>query len=80
MRRSLRKIFDYSPAEQRETEAAIRRIARQIHGAKTRRLKQDRTGHMRPPHPAPQRATRASPSTPSASPHEKRPAVNVVRR
>jgi uncharacterized protein len=46
MRHSLRKIFDYSPAEQRETEAAIRRIARQIHGAKTRRLKQDRTGHI----------------------------------
>jgi uncharacterized protein with von Willebrand factor type A (vWA) domain len=50
MRRSLRKIFDYSPAEQRETEAAIRRIARQIHGAKTRRLKQDRTGHISVPH------------------------------
>src|SRR5919112_241148 len=50
MRRSLRKVFDYSPAEQRETEAAIRRIARQIHGAKTRRLKQDRTGHISVPH------------------------------
>jgi len=50
MRRSLRKVFEFSPAEQRETEAAIRRIARQIHGAKTRRLKQDRTGHISVPH------------------------------
>ncbi len=50
MRRSLRKIFEFSPAEQRETEAAIRRIARQIHGAKTRRLRQDRTGHISVPH------------------------------
>ena len=50
MRRSLRKIFEFSPAEQRETEAAIRRIARQIHGAKTRRLKQDRAGHISVPH------------------------------
>lgn len=50
MQRSLRKIFEFSPAEQRETEAAIRRIARQIHGAKTRRLKQDRTGHISVPH------------------------------
>lgn len=50
MRRSLRQIFEFSPAEQRETEAAIRRIARQIHGAKTRRLRQDRTGHISVPH------------------------------
>ncbi|QIN84828.1 VWA domain-containing protein [Rubrobacter tropicus] len=50
MRRSLRKVFEFSPAEQRETEAAIRRMARQIHGAKTRRLKQDRTGHISVPH------------------------------
>ncbi len=50
MRRSLRKVFDFSPAEQRETEAAIRRVARGIHGAKTRRLKQDRTGHISVPH------------------------------
>lgn len=46
MSSSLRKIFNFSPGEQRETEAAIRRIARQIQGAKTRRLKQDRTGHI----------------------------------
>ncbi|HET7479480.1 MAG TPA: VWA domain-containing protein [Rubrobacteraceae bacterium] len=49
-RRSLQKMLDFSPSEQREMEAAIRRIARQIHGAKTRRLKQDRTGHISVPH------------------------------
>lgn len=45
-RRSLRKMLDFSPNEQREMEAAVRRMARQIHGAKTRRLRQDRTGRI----------------------------------
>ncbi|MDN5698121.1 MAG: VWA domain-containing protein, partial [Rubrobacter sp.] len=45
-RRSLRKMLDFSPAEQQEMEAAVRRMARQIHGARTRRLKQDRTGRI----------------------------------
>lgn len=44
--RSLLKLTDFSPAEQREMEGAIRRLARQIHGAKTRRLKKDRTGRI----------------------------------
>ena len=45
-RRSLRKLLNFSAGEQREMEAAIRRIARQIHGAKTRRLRKDRTGRI----------------------------------
>ncbi len=49
-RRSLRKLLDFSATEQREMEAAIRRIARQIHGAHTRRLKQDRIGRISVPH------------------------------
>jgi uncharacterized protein len=49
-RRSLRKMLDFSATEQREMEAAIRRIARQIYGAKTRRLRQDRTGRISVPH------------------------------
>jgi uncharacterized protein with von Willebrand factor type A (vWA) domain len=49
-RRSLRKMLDFSASEQREMEAAIRRIARRIHGAKTRRLRQDRTGRISVPH------------------------------
>jgi uncharacterized protein len=44
--RSLLKLSDFSPGEQREMEGAIRRLARQIHGAKTRRLKRDRTGRI----------------------------------
>lgn len=44
--RSLLKLSDFSPGEQREMEGAIRRLSRQIHGAKTRRLKQDRTGRI----------------------------------
>jgi uncharacterized protein with von Willebrand factor type A (vWA) domain len=43
---ALRKLTEFSPAEQREMEGAVRRLARQIHGAKTRRLKQDRTGRI----------------------------------
>lgn len=44
--RSLLKLTDFSPSEQREMEGAIRRLSRQIHGAKTRRLKKDRTGRI----------------------------------
>ena len=47
---SLMKMLDFSAAEQREMEAAIRRIARRIYGAKTRRLRQDRTGRISVPH------------------------------
>jgi uncharacterized protein with von Willebrand factor type A (vWA) domain len=49
-RRSLRKMLDFSATEQREMEAAIRRIARRIYGAKTRRLRQDRIGRISVPH------------------------------
>ena len=49
-RRSLSKMLDFSASEQREMEAAIRRIARRIHGAKTRRLRQDRIGRISVPH------------------------------
>lgn len=45
-RKSLRKLMNFSATEQRELEAAVRRMARQIHGARTRRLKQDRTGKI----------------------------------
>ncbi len=48
--RSLQKPKDFSPTEERELEGAIRRLARKIHGAKTRRLKQDRTGRISVPH------------------------------
>ena len=44
--RSLRRLLNFSPSEQRDMEAAVRRIARQIHGATTRRMHQDRTGKM----------------------------------
>ena len=49
-RRALRKMLDFSAAEQREMEAAVRRISRRIQGARTRRLKQDRTGRISVPH------------------------------
>ena len=49
-RRALRKMLTFSAVEQREMEAAVRRIARNIQGAKTRRLKQDRTGRISVPH------------------------------
>jgi hypothetical protein len=39
-------MLDFSASEQREMEAAIRRISRRIQGAKTRRLKEDRTGRI----------------------------------
>ncbi len=45
-RRSLRKMLVFSATEQREMEAAIRRIARRIYGAKTRRLRRDRIGRI----------------------------------
>jgi uncharacterized protein len=48
--RALRKMLDFSASEQREMEAAIRRISRRIQGAKTRRLKEDRTGRISVPH------------------------------
>ncbi len=48
--RSLMKMLDFSATEQREMEAAIRRVARRIHGAKTRRLRQDRIGRISVPH------------------------------
>lgn len=49
-RRALRKMLTFSAGEQREMETAVRRIARNIQGAKTRRLKQDRTGRISVPH------------------------------
>ncbi len=49
-RRFLTKMLDFSASEQREMEAAIRRISRRIYGAKTRRLRQDRTGRISVPH------------------------------
>jgi uncharacterized protein len=49
-RRSLMKMLDFSATEQCEMEAAIRRIARRIYGAKTRRLRRDRTGRISVPH------------------------------
>ena len=48
-RRALRKMLDFSASEQREMEAAIRRVARKIQGAKTRRLKEDRIGRISVP-------------------------------
>ena len=48
--RSLTKMLDFSANEQREMEAAIRRIARRIYGAKTRRLRQDRICRISVPH------------------------------
>ena len=44
--RSLRRLLDFPPAEQRELEGAIRRLGSQLHGARTRRLKRDRTGRI----------------------------------
>ncbi|GAC1390634.1 MAG: VWA domain-containing protein [Ktedonobacteraceae bacterium] len=44
--RSLRRLLNFSPNEQRDMETAIRHIAREIHGATTRRMHQDRTGKM----------------------------------
>ena len=44
--RSLRKLLDFPPGEQRELEGAIRRLGSQLHGARTRRLKRDRSGRI----------------------------------
>jgi uncharacterized protein len=49
-RRSLRTLLDLPAAEQRELEAAVRRLGRQIHGARGRRLKRDRVGRISLPH------------------------------
>ncbi|MEA2269134.1 MAG: uncharacterized protein QOC64_1744 [Solirubrobacteraceae bacterium] len=49
-RRSLRTLLDLPAAEQRELEAAIRRLGRQIHGARGRRMKRDRIGRISLPH------------------------------
>jgi len=43
---SLRRMLERSPADQRELEAAIRRLGRQLHGAKTRRLRRHRSGRV----------------------------------
>jgi uncharacterized protein len=48
--RSLRTLLDLPAAEQRELEAAVRRLGRQIHGARGRRLKRDRIGRISLPH------------------------------
>ncbi|MGH2763724.1 MAG: VWA domain-containing protein [Thermoleophilaceae bacterium] len=45
-RRSLRRLLDLSPADQHELEAALRRLGRQIQGARGRRLRRDRTGRI----------------------------------
>lgn len=44
--KSLRRLLNFSPTEQRDMEAAIKRIARQIHGTKTRRMHKDRIGRV----------------------------------
>jgi len=43
---SLRRMLDLSPGDQRELEAAVRRLGRQLHGARTRRLRRARTGRV----------------------------------
>ena len=43
---SLRRLMSFSASEQRELEAAVRRLARGIHGAHSRRLRRDRTGRI----------------------------------
>ncbi|MEA2246688.1 MAG: uncharacterized protein QOH46_1217 [Solirubrobacteraceae bacterium] len=49
-KRSLRTLLDLPAAEQRELEAAIRRLGRQIHGARGRRMRRDRVGRISLPH------------------------------
>ncbi|MBE3561203.1 MAG: VWA domain-containing protein, partial [Ktedonobacteraceae bacterium] len=44
--RSLRRLLNFSIHEQREMETAIRRMARQIQGANSRRMQQDREGRI----------------------------------
>jgi uncharacterized protein with von Willebrand factor type A (vWA) domain len=43
-------MLGFSATEQREMNVAARRVARRIHGAKTRRLCRDRTGRISGPH------------------------------
>lgn len=42
----LRRMLELSPGDQRELEAAIKRLGRQLHGAKTRRMRRARTGRV----------------------------------
>lgn len=49
-KRSLVRLMNFSSGEERELEMAIRRLARQLHGASTRRRKQDRIGRISMPH------------------------------
>jgi uncharacterized protein with von Willebrand factor type A (vWA) domain len=44
--RSLRPLLDFSVSEQHDMEVAVRRLARELHGAHTRRLRKDRTGRI----------------------------------
>lgn len=44
--RSLRRLLNFSSTEQRDMEAAIRRIARQLHGATARRMHESHSGKM----------------------------------
>ena len=44
--RSLRRLLDFSAAEQRDMEAAVRRLAHELHGAHSRRQHKDRTGRI----------------------------------
>jgi uncharacterized protein with von Willebrand factor type A (vWA) domain len=43
---SLRRLTDFSASEQREMEAAVRRLARELRGAHARRLRRDCTGRI----------------------------------
>jgi uncharacterized protein with von Willebrand factor type A (vWA) domain len=47
--RALRRLLDLSPGDQRELELAIRRLARRLHGAHTRRLRPARRGKVSVP-------------------------------
>jgi len=44
--RSLRRLLDFPPSEQRDMEAAVRRLAHELHGAHSRRQRRDRTGRI----------------------------------
>jgi uncharacterized protein with von Willebrand factor type A (vWA) domain len=48
--KSLRRLLNFSSNEQRDMEAAIRRMARQIFGATTRRMRPDRIGRINIPY------------------------------
>lgn len=49
-RETVKDSLHFSASEQRETEAALRRIARRIQDTRTRRLKEDRIGPISAPH------------------------------